>query len=212
MMIRKNSLKLYLAGIVLVTYLALSFCLKAESNNLSGKSPSGQGSVKSILAKSTQGKKRQANSSKDKMVTINVVNFGRKNPFMPYKKYNMVTGDTGIPADIPPPPHFGVDGQSQLRDLVDAKVNGILYDPYGKSIAILNIKGSDYMVARNNSVLGFYIENVTRDTVTVRYGSNVYCVNVGDTIGNDSINFDPVRRSTQSFGGGYRLPSINQGY
>ncbi len=40
------------------------------------------------------------------MVTVSVVNFGRKNPFKPYKKFSVVTGDLGLPSDIPLHPNL----------------------------------------------------------------------------------------------------------
>ena len=144
------------------------------------------------------------------MVIVNVVNFGRKNPFKPYKKYSMVSGDLGIPSDIPPPPMFNPEADNQLKNLMEAKVNGILYDPSGKSVAILNIKGSDYMVRQHDSIFGFYVENITKNKITISYGNNTYSVSVGQVIGQDAINNDPVVRNYQNFGGmGSRLPSIN---
>lgn len=201
-----------MAGIVLVTYLALSFCLKAQSNDLSEKMLDSNRYIASNPTSNINSTKKPVSVSQDdeEMVIVNVVNFGRKNPFKPYKKFSMTTGDLGVPADIPPPPNFDPTADNQLKNLMEAKVNGILYDPSGKSVAIINVKGSDYMVAQNNSIYGFYVKNITKNTVTIGYGNNTYSVNVGEVIGQDAINPDPVVRSNQSFGGmGYRLPSIN---
>lgn len=217
MMIRKKSLKIVFAGIVLVTYLALSFCLKAQSSDLSGKTVGKQRTLANISASAINKQKKTSSASKnkDEMVVVNVVNFGRKNPFKPYKKYNIVTGnvntgDLGIPYDIPPPPTFDPAADNQLKNLMAAKVNGILYDPNGKSVAIINVKGSDYMVRQNDSVFGFYVGKITKNLVTVSYGNNTYNVSVGQVIGQEAINYDPVVRNNQNFGGmNYRLPSIN---
>ena len=211
MMIRKKSFKIIFAGIVLVTYLVLSFCLKAQSNDLSGNKITNQRKTATNSAFSSNNQKKPSSvSNDDEMVIVNVVNFGRKNPFKPYKKYSMVTGDLGIPSDIPPPPMFDSAADNQLRNLMAAKVSGILYDPGGKSVAIINVKGSDYMVRQNDSIFGFYIGKVTKNTVTISYGNNTYNVSVGEVIGQDSLNYDPVVRNNQNFGSmNYRLPTIN---
>ncbi|HBG49994.1 MAG TPA: hypothetical protein DDW90_10990 [Cyanobacteria bacterium UBA9971] len=212
MMIRKKSFKIIFAGIVLVTYLVLSFCLKAQSNDLSGKNITKQRKTTTNSAYSLNNQKKPSSVSNDdeEMVIVNVVNFGRKNPFKPYKKYSMVTGDLGIPSDIPPPPMFDPAADNQLKSLMESKVNGILYDPSGKSVAIINVKGSDYMVRQNDSIFGFYIGRITKNKVTISYGNNTYNVSVGEVIGQESLNYDPVVRNNQNFGGmNYRLPTIN---
>jgi len=210
-MIRKKSLKIILAGIVITTYLALSFCLQAQSNNLAGKTSVKQGNTaKNSVSSSNKQKNNTSVSNDEEMVIVNVVNFGRKNPFKPYKKYSVVTGDLGIPSDIPPPPMFDPAAENNLKNLLAAKVNGILYDPNGKSVAIINVKGADYMVRQNDSIYDFYIRNITKSNVTITYRNNAYSVKVGQVIGQDAINYDPVVRNAQNFAGmNYRLPSIN---
>lgn len=209
MRIRKKSFKILLSGIVLVTYLVLSFCMKAQSNETSVKtnsnrSVSGQNTGYSSTAK------KAVSKNDDKMVTVSVVNFGRKNPFKPYKKFSVVTGDLGLPSDIPPPPEFNPTAGSGLRELMAAKVSGILYDPDGKSVAIINVKGMDYMVRQSDSIYGYYVQKITKNRVTLRYGNNTYSASVGDVIGQGELSQDPVVRGNQSFGGmGYKLPSIN---
>ena len=210
MMIRKKSLKIIPAGIVLATYLALSFCLKAQSTDHSDKTIIKQGNTIKNSVSNKQTKSSSASKDDEEMVIVNVVNFGRKNPFKPYKKYNMVTGDLGIPSDIPSPPLLDPAADNQLKNLAEAKVNGILYDPDGKSFAIINIKGSDYMVSKNDSVYGFCVDKITKDKVTISYGNNIYNVSAGEAIGQNSIQYDPVKRNNQNFGSmGYKLPSIN---
>lgn len=209
-MIRKKSFKILFAGIVLVTYLALSFCLKAQSTALSGKRIANQKNTtnNSVSSSNNQKKPYSVSNNDDEMVIVSVVNFGRKNPFKPYKKYSMVTGDLGIPSDIPPPPTFDPTADNQIRTMVEAKVNGILYDPSGKSVAIINIKGSDYMVRQNDTLFGFCVGQISKNRVNISYGNNTYGVSVGEIVG--QVNRDPVTRNNQNFGGmGYRLPSLN---
>lgn len=208
MIIRKISLKILFSGIVLTTYLVLSFCLQAQSGNLSANKskPKATNKTNKNFSLKNQGFPIKNN---DKMVTVSVVNFGRKNPFQPYKKYSMVSGNLSLPTDIPPPPMFDPYASSAIKNLISAKVSGILYDPSGKSVAVINIKGSDYMVSKNNSVFGYYVENITRDKVSLRYNNNRYSVSVGEAVG---INNDPVQRNSESFGGNsYSLPPIDMG-
>ncbi len=205
MKIREKSFIILFSGIVLMTYLVLSFCLQAQSTNKLKEKPVAQ---KNAVNKSQ--KQAVSVNSGDEMVIVNVVNFGRQNPFKPYKKYSVVTGDLGIPGDIPLPPAFDEQSENQLKNLMESKVSGILYDPYGKSIAIINVKGTDYMVRERDSLFDFRIKKITKNNVTITCGNNTYVAGVGEIIGQDSINYDPVVRSNQSFGGmGYKLPSIN---
>lgn len=175
MKLQKKKLKILLAGSVLVTYLILSFCAFAQTGNSRGKP------VKS--------------PAKEKTVIVNVVNFGRDNPFQPYGKRSIVSGNLEGPSDLPPPPMFDPSVDNSLQKLIEARVNGILYDPYGKSAAIINISGADYMMGKNDSVFGYQVKNITKDKVTLKYGSNTYSVSVGQIVGQDQIKYDPVIRS-----------------
>lgn len=191
-----NNLIVLLTGTVLVTYLLLCFCLQAQSNNVPKKLPV---------------KRTYASQNREKTVIVNVSSLGRDNPFRPYKSFRTPAGSYG---DIPPPPMLDPFNSDQLRNLVEARVNGILYDPYGKSVAIINVKGSDYMVNKNDSIFGFYVENISKNQVTLSYGNNRYSVSVGGVVSQsatNTINSDPVVRNGQYFGGGpgYRLPTIN---
>jgi len=205
-MIRKKRSKIILAGIVLAAYLALSFCLRANSDNYSQKIKEQQAKSKinSIKGQYNNTNTALATNPDDKMVVINVVNFGRKNPFKPYEKVSMTKGNLSKPIDIPPPPTLDPTMATQLQDLVSAKVSGILYDPNGKSVAIINVKGADYMVRRGDSLFGYTVRSIGKTSTSIAYGNNVYEVNVGDVIGQESINYDPVQRQNQSFGGTQR--------
>jgi len=213
MLISKKNLKLILIGIVLVTCPVLSFCLKAHSENISPISSKQLQNIKNNPAYYSKEVKKGISASKkddEEMVTVNVVNFGRKNPFKPYKKYSVMTGDLRRPGDIPAPPKLNPTADAELKNLMESKVSGILYDPSGKSVAIINVKGSDYMVRKTDSIYGFYIENITKSKIILKYGNNRYSVSVGEVIGQDAIIYDPVVRQNQEFGeAGYKLPTIN---
>jgi len=205
-MIRKKSFKVILAGIVLVTYLALSFCLRANSDNYSKniKETQAKNKINALKQAYNGGNSQFITNPDDKMVVINVVNFGRKNPFKPYQKSSITKGNKGnldTPMDIPPPPTFDPNAENQLQELLQAKVSGILYDPNGKSVAIINVKGADYMVRKGDSLFGYTVKSISKNSTSIAYGNNVYSVNVGEIIGQDTLNYDPVVRNKQSFGG-----------
>jgi len=150
----------------------------------------------------------------EETVTISIVNFGRKNPFKPYSPA------TGIKTkeeekvavnleDIPYPPYYEGSTSSEIQELMDSKVNGILYDPYARSVAIVNIKGSEHMLHKGDIVQGIMVDNISENYITLRYGSNTYTVGIGEVVEGD-IKTDPVQRKQKTFAGSdYDLPDIN---
>ena len=191
MKLQARKIKVLLAGTVMVMYLVLSFCVFAQNKDPSVKKLN-------LQEKSKQTSEiQESTEEKEKTVIINVVNFGRKNPFQPYGKYDIVSGSLQTPYDLPVPPSSAAD--ANLQEFVQSKVNGILYDPEGRSVAIINVSGTDYMMGENDSVFGYKIKNITKDEVVLKYGSNTYNVKVGDVIGSDRIHYDPVSRERPVF-------------
>ena len=89
-----------------------------------------------------------------------------------------------------------------------SKVNGILYDPYAKSVAIVNIKGSDYMVHKGDIVHEIMVANITKNNITLKYGENSYTVGVGE-IAEGNIEYDSVKRKEKIFAQTeYSLPDL----
>ncbi len=218
-MININYLKIFSAGIVLTAYIALSFCLKAQSNDLSDQKIAEQRNMSSAASRTLENVLEESSnkSNKEDTVIIDVVSFGRDNPFKPYRKYSIITGDMGIPGvpadlakDISPPPLYTPGTDNKLQDLMSSKVSGILYDPDGKSTAIINVKDADYMVRTGDSIFGFNILKINKNKVTLEYNNNTYSVSPGEVIESEGITVDPVIRNAPQFAGaGYKLPSIN---
>ncbi len=143
---------------------------------------------------------------KDEKIIISIVNFGRSNPFYPYVPAKNKKEEVDL-FDIPYPPKYEEQDRT-YRDLLSAGVNGILYDPYSKSVAIVNIAGDDYMVHKGDTVKGILIEDIGETSVTLKYNANTFTLAVGDVIEGD-INHDSVERKEKIFAEtGYRLPDL----
>ncbi len=155
----------------------------------------------------------------EEKVIISIINFGRKNPFKPYtlteeisfkSKEKVINID-----DIPFPPAYKdqTEMSRQAEALMNSKVNGILYDPYAKSVAIVNIKGSEYMLHKGDMVHGIMVDSINQNNITLKYGSNTYTVGVGDIV-EGSFQQNPVQRKQKIFAGSsdsqeYNLPQLH---
>lgn len=208
MILKRKSLKALRTGSVFITCLVFASCVFAQTNgSSSGEKLGSRGKAKQNTVSAVNVKKNPEIEEIEETVIINIVNFGRKNPFRPYGKYSIVSKHS------PPPPAFNSSVDSQLTELTSSRVSGILFDPGGESFAVINISGKDYMVAKNDSVFGFSVEKITKDNVTLKYGNNTYNVSVGNVISNSQIKYDPVIRERQEFGGGsYTVPPGNSNY
>jgi len=207
----KNSHKLKISCIILVmaAYAVLSLCLKAQSNALSAKQKQMLQQNKGSSQKLGDTlNKNGINNHSDKVI-INVVNIGRDNPFKPYglKSTDMLNSDNiKLPAgitygDIPPPPTFDPVSSGELKNMLECKISGILYDPEGKSVAIVNVKGTDYMVRKGDSVYDYYVERIGKNFITLRYMNNRYTLSPGESTGGTETAVEPVRRGTPEFAG-----------
>lgn len=140
----------------------------------------------------------------DKMVSIAVENLGRRDPFLP-------TGES-IAASVKIPegklkydllePLDTPSADPAAQKVVSTKVSGIMYDKSNPS-AILNIEGSDYFVRSGDVVNGYKVLSITKNSVTVQMGSNVYKAGVGQLVteGQADINYNTVANLSSKFGG-----------
>lgn len=140
-----------------------------------------------------------AAQEKEKVV-ISIVNFGRGNPFEPYKAARKLGKDNINLGDIPFPPSPGQEMGEEYKLLTKSRVNGILYDPMAKSAAIVNIKGTDYMVHKNDIVQGILVADIKENSITLKYGSNTYTLGIGEIVEGE-IASDPVNRNGKNFDG-----------
>lgn len=143
----------------------------------------------------------------DEKIIISIINFGRSNPFSPYVPKKETKNETDL-YEIPYPPTLEESDKVGYELLSNSLVNGILYDPNAKSVAIVNIEGKDYMVHAGDSVMGIAVETIQENSVILKYNANTYKVAVGEVIEGELI-YDPVNRKQKIFAEtGYRLPDL----
>lgn len=154
----------------------------------------------------------QVNSNEnEEKVIISINNFGRTNPFKPFHETSLIA-NTGLP-NLPPPPTYNPEVDPGITKLLEIKVSGILYDPEGasKSSAIINVNENDYLVHKGDLLFEYFIKDITKEKVVIKYGDNVYKAGIGEIIG--EVNSDPVRGIDKRFGGSNKrissLPAIN---
>jgi hypothetical protein len=149
-------------------------------------------------------------------VVISIVNFGRKNPFEPYRGKHGIKIQSekkkGQLNDVPEPPAYTGETPKDVETLMASTINGILYDPYEESTAIVNIGGTDYMLHEGDSVQGMRVKKITEKAVTLQYGANTYTAGVGDIVDGE-IKGDSVQRNGRAFAGSGRGSNlINTSY
>ena len=140
-----------------------------------------------------------------KRVTIPVSAGGRVDPFVPYAermaevkapKFDLIAPPVDVPMEDP-----------AVTEVVQTKISGIMYDN-AKPSAIVNIGGSDYLVHKGDSVNGYQILDITRNSVTIKYNSNIYQATVGEAVGSN-IELNPVSNLSSKFGGAYNNAAKN---
>ncbi|MFA6989457.1 MAG: hypothetical protein WC197_05250 [Candidatus Gastranaerophilaceae bacterium] len=144
----------------------------------------------------------------EKKVIVPVENYGRLDPFFPYSEKNIVSPRYNTLANIPkinpsefrdlPLPPSSSNVNSKLRDLIQAKVTGILYDRY-RPAAIINIMGEDQLVKKGDNISGFYIQDIKKDYVFIKSGFNTYKTTIGEIIDGGPIA-TTGNSNTSSFG------------
>ena len=138
--------------------------------------------------------------TEDKIVSLQVAEFGRSDPFLPDSEVVDITklanpyGD-----DLLAPPEILVSN-SEASQEKKKKISGIMYDKNNPS-AIINIDDSDYLVRTGDYINNYKVLSITKDTVTVQLGANVYKARVGEVIQEGEINYNNVYNLENKFGG-----------
>lgn len=143
----------------------------------------------------------------DTMVSVNVDNLGRANPFLPPGEVTYSGKTTGVPQerltyDVLPPLESPAPDVSARR-VVSTRVSGIMYDKTSPS-AILNVDGLDYLVRSGDVINGYKVLSIDKSIVTVQVGSNVYKAGVGQLVEDASqgaVNYNQVANLSDKFGG-----------
>lgn len=138
-------------------------------------------------------------------VTIPVVSGGRVDPFMPYGQ--RIAASSAPSFDLIAPPLDVPSADPVVDEVVQTKISGIMYD-ISRPSAIINIGGTDQLVHKGDVVNGFSVLDITKNTVTLKYKTNIYQASVGQNV-SDGINLNPVSNLSKSFGGAYSTEPKN---
>lgn len=141
----------------------------------------------------------EQNTNSAGMVAMSVEETGRSDPFLPEGERVVVRPKPKFISDILPPPET-IIVDTTATDVVVTKVSGIMYDKFNPS-AILNIKGTDYLVRSGDVINGYKVLAIAKDNVTVQNGANVYKAGVGEFISGGNINYNTVSNLEGKFGG-----------
>ncbi len=139
------------------------------------------------------------------MIAMSVEDLGRSDPFLPERESVAKTKPKPKPkpkpkfaADLLPPPE-SLSFDTTATNVMSTKISGIMYDKYNPS-AILNINGMDYLVRSGDYINGYKILSISKDTVTVQYGANVYKASVGELFASNGINYNSISNLENKFG------------
>lgn len=132
-------------------------------------------------------------------VIIPVMAGGRVDPFVPYMQ--RVSAENAPKFDLIAPPSSVPTTDPVVEEIVQTKISGIMFDAARPS-AIVNIGGTDQLVHKGDVVNGFSVLDITKKSVTLKYGANVYQASVGESVG-EGVNLNPVSNLSRSFGGAY---------
>lgn len=135
--------------------------------------------------------------------TISIEDTGRSDPFLPGNEIVVIKNkNTNRPKasyDLLPPPET-ITTDTTATEVMTTKVSGLMYDRISPS-AIININNIDYLVRKGDIVNDYKVLDITRNTVTVQYGANVYKAGVGELFTGDGINYNTISNLEKKFGG-----------
>lgn len=155
--------------------------------------------IVSGLNKNNKAEETEDISTGTAMVAMSIEDSGRSDPFLPYNEKVVVKAKPKFSYDLLPPPET-ITVDTSAQEVVGTKVSGIMYDRYNPS-AIINISGSDYLVRSGDTINGYKVLSITKDTVTVQHSSNVYKAGVGELFAGNGVNFNTISNLEGKFGG-----------
>lgn len=142
-------------------------------------------------------------ASATQRTTIYVEDVGRSDPFLPnfeFSAYPVSSLNKPRPSyDLLPPPETITSDQT-ATDVMTTKVSGLMYDAKSPT-AIINITGSDYLVKKGDVINDYKVLDIEKNSVTVKYGQNVYKAGVGELFTGEGINYNTVSNLENKFGG-----------
>lgn len=140
--------------------------------------------------------------AKGKMITVEVANAGRSNPFMP--AYESAPKITPVFNSYLTPPPEELPTNNDAGRIMKTTISGILYDQYSPS-AIINIEGSDYLVKKGDIINHYKILMIDKTQVMVQLGRNIYKAGVGELLSQANLSGN-VANLNKKFGGNNNIP------
>ena len=135
--------------------------------------------------------------------TISIEDTGRADPFLPAGEAvvnkNKNANRPKPSYDLLPPPET-ITTDTKATEVMTTKVSGLMYDKSSPS-AIININNTDYLVRKGDIVNDYKVLDITKNTVTVQFGANVYKAGVGELFTGDGINYNTISNLERKFGG-----------
>ena len=141
----------------------------------------------------------------DKSVLVAVNTGGRSDPFLPYGAAEALKNKPKF--DIIAPPLDIPEADPVVDQVLQTKVSGIMYDKNRPS-AIMNFGEADQLVHKGDTIKGLKILDITKNTVVIKYNSNIYQATVGQSL-DSGVNLNPVSGLNRQFGGAYGGTSKN---
>lgn len=154
---------------------------------------------KALLKKKKDEAKENQVTLSARPVIIPVSAGGRVDPFLPYDQGVALANKPKF--DIIAPPLELPAADPVVEEVIETKISGIMYDGSRPS-AIVNIGGTDHLVHKGDAVNGCKILDITKNTVVIKYKSNIYQASVGQTL-TEGVNLNPVSNIAKQFGGAY---------
>lgn len=156
--------------------------------------------------------KPEEQPAQEKKEVIDIKPTGRANPFVPLQKYVSVEiPETVVEYDksgLPKPPEtYGIQDERTTKMLAIA-VSGIMYDEVSPS-AIITFDGNDYFVQKGDRLDDYKVINITRNSVTIALGKNLYRANIGEEFKITSNFYGSAQYLPSKQGGGRQYYSVS---
>jgi Tfp pilus assembly protein PilP len=139
---------------------------------------------------------------KEEMVDIKIAGSGRADPFLPFMEAVVGSGKVkteSLPYVVLPPLQESTSDTSAQKVLT-TKVSGIMYDDTSPS-AIINVEGMDYLVRSGDIINDYKVLSISKTTVVVQLGANVYRAGVGQALTTGEVQHNQIANLENKFGG-----------
>ncbi len=175
----------------------------AQAENAEAQKP--MSAIEKAMAKKKADDAKMNKLVPDKSVVVAVSSGGRADPFLPYGAVEAMKNKPKF--DLIAPPLEIPEADPVVDEVMQTKISGIMYEKNRPS-AIVNFGESDQLVHKGDTIKGLKILDITKNTVVIKYKSNIYQATVGQTL-DSGVNLNPVSGLNNQFGGAYGGSSKN---